>query len=95
MHDKREAVKGKIEMLNCHCAFGKASLHDLRNGTILRDNCSTDSVQQTTLKLRNNQIIILSKFTKLKDSFRHNEASNYNLGFENKQGKWAKQTQIL
>ena len=42
LHDKRKTAEGKIEMQscttsNCHNAFSEASLHDLRNGTIVRD----------------------------------------------------------
>ena len=50
LHDKREATEGKIEMLhrttpNFHTVLSaKHGLHDLRNDTIVRDICTTDSV---------------------------------------------------
>ena len=37
LHDKREAAKGKIEMQCSHSVLGKASLHDLRNETTVRN----------------------------------------------------------
>ena len=41
MHDKRESAEGKIETLhhtpNCHSSFNEASLHDLRNATIVKN----------------------------------------------------------
>ena len=45
LHDKREVVEGRIEMLNCTrsnggSALDKAWLHDLRNDTMLRDICT-------------------------------------------------------
>ena len=43
LHNSRELVEGKIEILHCttpkcHSAFGKTSLHDLRNGNNTEEN---------------------------------------------------------